>query len=518
MKDIIDMFTKNGILVQPEVIDHLRNIQNPAEFATNVLKSAEQLPLVLTLDFIKHYESNLNEEMGGVPDDAGRFENEIVGKMERSELDEKKVEVRLGGSFRCIAREYDDDIKVMKDVTGNSTCEGELKDFANYFNDRLRALKNLLRQRMEMRNAVPIKRVRGDGEFVFIGIVSEVRTTNSNHKLVELEDETDTITALIPSKSPLIAESVVHDEVIGVIGRRRQSNLFIIESILRPEIPASRKVSKAYAPVSAVFLSDIHMGSKTFLKGSWQKFLRWINGHVDEKREIAERVKYLIINGDVVDGIGIYPNQEEDLAVTDIFAQYEAFAEALKNIPDYIKVIILPGNHDAVRPAEPQPAFSKEITDYFDSNVLFVGNPCYFTLHGVEVLAYHGRSMDDFVTSVRGITHRNPIECMKEMLKRRHLAPIYGGKTPIAPECRDYLVIDDVPDIFVTGHVHAFGVKSYRDVILINASAWQSQTDYQRMLGFVPDPAKVSVIDLQTMKCDVVNFGSVSEGAYQGGS
>jgi hypothetical protein len=80
---------------------------------------------------------------------------------------------------------------------------------------------------------------------------------------------------------------------------------------------------------------------------------------------------------------------------------------------------------------------------------------------------------------------------MKEMLKRRHLASMYGGKTPLAPEPRDMMVIDTVPDIFVTGHVHGAGLSHYKGVRLINASTWQSQTSFQKMHNFTPDPAKL---------------------------
>jgi DNA polymerase II small subunit len=167
---------------------------------------------------------------------------------------------------------------------------------------------------------------------------------------------------------------------------------------------------------------------------------------------------------------------------------------------------VQPGNHDAVRPAEPQPAFPKDITDMFDSQVLSVGNPCYVEIEGRLILSYHGRSMDDLIGGIQGLTYNNPLDAMKEMLRRRHLAPIYGGKTPIAPEKKDFLVIDTVPDFFVTGHVHGAGISDYRGVRLINASTWQAQTGYQRMHNFNPDPAKLPVVHLGTGKCVMKNF------------
>jgi hypothetical protein len=38
---------------------------------------------------------------------------------------------------------------------------------------------------------------------------------------------------------------------------------------------------------------------------------------------------------------------------------------------------MLPGNHDAVRPAEPQPTFEKDIQQDYNTTT-FVGNPCDF--------------------------------------------------------------------------------------------------------------------------------------------
>ncbi|WP_455392038.1 metallophosphoesterase, partial [[Eubacterium] cellulosolvens] len=217
-------------------------------------------------------------------------------------------------------------------------------------------------------------------------------------------------------------------------------------------------------------------------------------------------LKYIVVAGDVVDGIGIYPNQESELEIADIYLQYEDLARKLQNIPEHIQLIIQPGNHDAVRPAEPQPAFPREITELFSNDIIFVGNPCYFTIDSVEVLAYHGCGMDDYVMQIPEVTYNQPIQIMREMLQRRHLAPVYGQRTAIAPEHQDYLLIDRLPDIFVTGHIHKTAYENYRDIQLINASAWQRQTNYQKMRNFNPDPGKIILADLQTRAINILTF------------
>jgi DNA polymerase II small subunit len=124
----------------------------------------------------------------------------------------------------------------------------------------------------------------------------------------------------------------------------------------------------------------------------------------------------------------------------------------------------------------------------------------------VRILAYHGRSLDDFVYSMPGMSYARPIDAMREMLRRRHLAPIYGGKTPIAPEAEDLMVIDEVPDVFVAGHVHAIGMDDYKGVRVINASAWQSQTAYQKMHNIEPTTAHVPILNLGTGRATVKSF------------
>jgi DNA polymerase II small subunit len=221
---------------------------------------------------------------------------------------------------------------------------------------------------------------------------------------------------------------------------------------------------------------------------------------------LAERVKYLIIAGDIVDGIGIYPNQEEELVIPDIYEQYRAAAEHLADVPSHIRIIIAPGNHDAVRLAEPQPALPEEIQSMFTPNVTFVGNPALVELAGVTILIYHGRSLDDLVAAVPSITYHKPDRAMIEMLKHRHLAPTYGGRNSIAPEKTDHLIIDPVPDILLCGHVHTVGVSKYRGTTVINSGTWQSQTEFQKRMNLVPVPGCASLVNLNTLETSILKF------------
>jgi DNA polymerase II small subunit len=400
-------------------------------------------------------------------------------------------------------------VRILKDVTGNSTCVGRIEDFVNFFNDRMTRLKRILRNRRELNGAITVSAIkarRHEREVKVIAMVADVHKTPNGRVLADIEDETGTFRILLPAeeKPPI---NLMRDEVVGVIGKlSTDGDIIWVQSIIRPDIPLSREPRRAEEPVCAAFIGDIHLGSKTFLEDEWRRFVSWLNGRENRHQDFARRIEYLVVSGDVVDGIGIYPDQEEDLAIKDVYRQYQVLADMLKDVPDRIKVLMLPGNHDAVRPAEPQPTFPPEITKLFDSRIAFIGNPCHFTLEGVEVLAYHGMSIADFTSTIPHLSFNTPLEVMKEMLRRRHLAPVYGDKTPLAPEARDWMVIDSIPDIFVTGHVHASGMENYRGVVLINSSTWQSQTDYQRMMNFQPQPSRVAVVDLHSLDWRMVSF------------
>jgi DNA polymerase II small subunit len=95
---------------------------------------------------------------------------------------------------------------------------------------------------------------------------------------------------------------------------------------------------------------------------------------------------------------------------------------------------------------------------------------------------------------------------MKLLLKARHLAPIYGGRTPIAPEREDHLVIEEVPDIFHAGHVHVVDKDEYRGTLIINSGAWQSQTAFQANMGIEPTPGIVPLVDLSTLTTITKDF------------
>jgi DNA polymerase II small subunit len=419
-------------------------------------------------------------------------------------------------------------VDVIREITGESLCEGKKENFFAYFSSRFEKMKSIFRRNSFVRNAMPVKVVKkrtayqfGDSEGVsVIGMVAAIHRGKTGETYgLDLEDETGRLKCGISrDRRGELKNGLVLDETIAVIGKMaRNRDIFYIDRIINPGVPWGRRVNYTDEKICAVFISDIHAGSNTFLEKQWISFLKWINGGFPDKAGVVNRIKYLVINGDNVDGIGIYPDHKYDLRINNIYKQYEFLGEYLKMVPEHIEIIMIPGNHDAVRKTEPQPALRDCMMKYFPPNVRFLGNPSLFRLHGTMVMAYHGASIDDWITALNHLNYSNPIESMKEMMVRRHILPMYGLKTPLAPEKDDHLIIDPVPDIFITGHTHSFGIFPYRNTLLINGSTWQSQTDYQKMHNFNPIPAKVTVVDLNTMKPTVLDFMDCRPDIYRGG-
>jgi len=417
--------------------------------------------------------------------------------------------------FHPYAKEVEADINIIEDPSRKLSSSGTMEDYLEYFQDRFRRMEKLLRQRIDARSAASIRdalKAPPNTRLKIIGIITEKR--ESKQKIfLNIEDLHENATVLVPQNAPqsLVkkARLLLLDQVICLSVVKTRSRLLIAEEIILPDI-AQKPQHKAPIPVYAVLTSDMHVGSTKFQRESFNRFILWLNGKYgnEKMREIASHVKYVLIAGDIVDGIGIYPNQIKELAVKEVYEQYKLAAKFIEQIPDYIEVIITPGNHDAPRKALPQPPISdKFLKPLQESRKIYsLGNPCFLSLHNVEVLLYHGRSLDDVISTVPGMKHDHPEKAMTLLLKSRHLAPVYGGKTLLSPESRDFLVIERVPDIFHSGHIHKLEYNSYRGVLVVNSGCWQEQTDYMLRHGFVPTPGKVPVVNLQTLELKVVPF------------
>lgn len=485
--------------------------EDPTEIMSKAIEQIETLqekPFFIERSFL--------EQLLRTPEQAKEIIAQQVEEPIQTEAEPQVPQVTEGKiAFHPYAKGIDPEIKIIEDPGTKLSSSGTIEDYLGYFQDRFKQIEKLLRQRIDVKSAASVQdalRAQPNTRLKIIVMITEKR--ESKEKMVlTVEDLKASATVLVPQNAPQElqkkARFLLLDQVVCLGVAKARSNLLIVEDIIPPDV-AQKPQHKALEQVYAVLTSDMHVGSTKFTREAFKRFILWLNGKYgnEKMREIASRVKYVLVAGDIVDGVGVYPNQIKELAVKDVHKQYRLASKYIEQIPDYVEVIITPGNHDAPRKALPQPAIASVFLETLQESrkVHSLGNPCTLSVHGVEVLVYHGRSLDDIISTVPDMTPNNPIKAMRLLLQSRHLAPLYGGKTPLSPEGRDPLVIERVPDIFHAGHIHALEYGNYRGALLVNSGCWQEQTAYMRRNGFTPTPAKVPVVNLQTLEITVLPF------------
>jgi DNA polymerase II small subunit len=310
------------------------------------------------------------------------------------------------------------------------------------------------------------------------------------------------------------AKDVFLDDVIGIKCSGSREIVFV-NDIVFPEagVPEKKRNKKEEY---AAFISDIHAGSGNFLEENFSRFVEWINGKYGKE---GEKVNYLFVVGDNVDGVGIFPTQEEQLKIKDIKEQYKKLAEFFGKIRKDVKIFMCPGQHDAVRVAEPQPIIDKNYAaPLFElENLYFVSNPSMIEVGdaGIKVLMYHGASMHTFINEIEELRlnrgHDTPAKVVKEMLKRRHLAPTHSSVVYVPGEDQDPLAIREVPDIITTGEVHRPDIDIYNNILIICNSCWQSITPFEEKVGNNPLPCKVPLLNLKTREIKLIDFAEQNE-------
>lgn len=414
---------------------------------------------------------------------------------------------------RPLASEYEPQIEVLDDAPAESI--GTVEGFVEHFRSRFKKIEGILHERMDVRDAVPIRRALSmpvKSKVKVIGIVTR-KSAKGERLFIDVEDTEDTIT-LMASDEETVKKglTLLEDQVVCAEATKFRQDLFIANDFIWPDVP-SRVPKRSEVPLCCAFIADVHVGSKLFMDELFERFIRWMNLEVGppESRRLAARVKYIVIDGDLVDGIGIYPDQYNELAITNIREQYVIAHTFLSRLPDYVEVIILPGNHDAVRKSMPQPPISKEYAEslYGDERFHMLGNPSRLALSGVESLIYHGKSLDDVLSQTPGYSFGTPVKGIELLLRCRHVAPVYGATTPIAPGKEDRLVITSVPDIVQMGHIHVYETRRYKGVTLIASAPWQEQTSYQKRMDLRPTPGIAPIVDLQTHQLLSVDFNKL---------
>ncbi|MCX6748338.1 MAG: metallophosphoesterase [Candidatus Pacearchaeota archaeon] len=507
-QELIKFCMEKGLLLDKESYSFLEDFG--ADIAKAIIEKISFLDQkIITKAFIERNATRISEAIGDE-----RIAQALKIKLNLSleiNIEEKKqekpVELSLGK------------LKIIRSYANLPKKLGP-GDFVKYFRIRYSELKKILQERKELENLSSINKIDGNRQAVsIIGIVYSKRITKNKNIILEVEDLTGSINVLINKDKEVyeIAKDILVDDIIGIKGFGSKEILFA-SSVVYPDafIEEKRFLDRNE---SVAFISDIHIGSNNFLEEKFAKFIEWINGNVGDEKQKQEalRIKYLLITGDCVDGVGIFPGQEEVLVIKDMREQYKALTSYLSKIRKDIKIIMCPGQHDSVRVAEPQPATGKDYAQplYDLENVILVSNPAMIEIsnnnsRGIKILMYHGASMHHYINEIEhlrlGKANDFPAKVVKELLKRRHLASMHSAVVYIPTEKQDFLAISEVPDIINTADLHRPEVDLYNNILIVCSSCWQSTTSFEEKVGNHPDPCKVPVVNLKTREVKILDF------------
>jgi len=352
-------------------------------------------------------------------------------------------------------------------------------------------------------NLSAIRRV-GDkgGVYSIIGMVYSKRMTKNGNLLLEVEDLTGKILVLVNKENSGLFDSardLMLDDVVafGVSGTRKM--LFANEIVFPECVLEKERFSEVDEYVA--FSGDFHVGSSGFLEKNLLRFVAWLNGEVGDERQraIARKVKYLFLVGDSVDGVGVYPGQDKFLNIKSCEGQYDKVENILRRIRKDVRIVMCPGQHDAVWVGEPQGLIPKRWASglYQMKNLQMVSNPALVEIGGFKILMYHPVRGSGF-----GVSGCRPLmDCVREMLRRGHLAPTYGVVDYVPNREKDGLVIEEVPDIIVCGGQHRAEVGSCNNILMVAGSCWQANG-----VGNISELCRVPLFNLKTREVKVLDF------------
>ena len=507
-EEILKLIKDKGMLLEREVFELLnsfRDVNAAKEFLENLERFSGQKMITRSVlnknfSYVKNFVNKLHDEnKSSVESVFVKLGLSLEITKEISILNENKIISKTGENERT-GQKYNVFYSSVK-----NDKKLEVADFVGNFRSRYQQLQRILMQRPDLQNLVSINKIGNERKnYVIIGIVSEKRVTKNKNIIIKFEDLTGEISVLAKKEKGeayLKVEELMLDDVVAVKASGSRDILFV-QDVYFPDAFAREKV-KFDDEILVAFLSDVHAGGAKHLQKSFEGFLNWLNS--DDSS--AKKIKYIFFSGDNVDGVGIFPGQEVALKLKSMKEQYALLAGYLKKIPKHIIMFMCPGQHDAVRVAEPQPPIGKKYAaELYDiENLILVSNPAIIKLiennKEFKILMYHGDSIHTFINEIPELREskatKNPAKAVKHMLKRRHLFPTHSEAVYIPDAC--------------TGEVHRVDIENYNGILIITGSCWQGQTPFEEKIGNVPDPCKVPILNLKTRELKILDFGNEEE-------
>ncbi|MFW9904531.1 MAG: metallophosphoesterase [Candidatus Thorarchaeota archaeon] len=528
----IKIFLEHNFNIATDALDYIvqKNVSEKV-LREKILKIPQEIPVV-NLSLIKKF-----FEPTDLPSQSIKSENIVeLNKLSQVTNENDKTDRITEKEITEISKDSDkrdtipaahrssSQITVKLDIPERTSAKPDFLAFRKLFQNRFEQLSNIFLENFKSSEPILKRKIEGEEvskykSGVLIGMVQDTRVLHTNKFVIQLEDlESEIITnCVMVQDSPSFPEyrDILRDTVIGISGvlpkNFKEGNItaFWGKDVIRPGFfPIT--FNPTSNPHKILFIADLHYGSKYFSRSIFAKLIKLLTlKDLDSLYvKMAEDIKTIIIVGDLVDGVGRFSNQKEQITSHSFQTQYEGLAKILMDIPSDIQIFVIPGEHDATQAALPQPAIDRQISKSLlvIPNLTSHGNPLRLSLENMNLLIFHGQGTYELFQKQFQKTHLNPTTAIKHLLEYRHLYPEYGSYNPLAPFNKDYLVIDEVPNVIVSGHLHHAYFEEYKGIKIITCGTFQRENQISTQLEGNVSLGIVPILDTQSGKVEMIDL------------
>lgn len=346
------------------------------------------------------------------PEKTQTFLDLIKGRSDKPTVTKKLIEEVLGG--------ISPKVKVVRSFRAKRK-EISAADVADNFTKRYQKLSELISKKPDLENLISINRIpeTTDNKFSIIAMVREI---NPGDRTIVVEDLTGSTSIYISDEAAGDYSYLVEDEVIGLVCDMEDFGSKRATKIVFPDIPLPTKIATSSSDILCMFLSDIHIDEPGFLSRSFEKLGDYL------KKIKSDTIVFIL--GDVSS------NEEKVKKFREMF-------------PKNFSIMVLKGDVD------------EEKDDYLP-------DPVELEIGGVKIFLTHGEMFQKYFERFK----ISPENLMLQIVKKRHLSPSFKSNPTLDEE---KLFLDEVPDIFVTGHFHDPRILNYKGVTLISLGSFITQ-------------------------------------------
>ena len=149
-EEVLSAAARKNVFLSPEALEMVLSNSHPIDFINTVLTKLSENSMFVTK----------KDVMDAIAGDTVIYAPQKTIKVQNS-------------------HKLDISVVPGTDVTGDSTCEGKIEDFANYFRNRYYTLRKIIEKRKDFGSAMPSRKREDDGSKI-IGITMREDTKNGH--------------------------------------------------------------------------------------------------------------------------------------------------------------------------------------------------------------------------------------------------------------------------------------------------------------------------------------------------